>query len=51
MVKELGVAYYGNLFPDRAREDIREMAEHGCNSILIAMSEYDWIEWKKNIFE
>ena len=51
MVKELGVAYYGNLFPDRARSDIEEMIDHGCNSILIAMSEYDWIEWKKNVFE
>lgn len=51
MVKELGVAYYGNLFPDRARDDLKEMADHGCNSVLIAMSEYDWIEWKNNIFE
>jgi len=51
LVKELGVAYYGNLFPDRAKDDLKEMAEHGCNSVLIAMSEYDWIVWKKNIFE
>ncbi|MHA1270597.1 MAG: hypothetical protein ACTSPY_12465 [Candidatus Helarchaeota archaeon] len=51
MVKELGVAYYGNVFPDHAREDIQEMADHGCNSILIAMSEYDWEVWRKNIFE
>jgi len=51
LVKELGVAYYGNLFPDRARDDIKEMAEHGCNSILIAMSEYEWKMWKKNIYE
>ena len=27
MVKELGVAYYGNLFPDRARSDIEEMID------------------------
>ncbi len=51
MVKELGVAYYGNVFPDRAREDIEEMADHGCNSILLALSEYDWIVWKKNVLE
>ncbi|MBD3196459.1 MAG: hypothetical protein GF317_15475 [Candidatus Lokiarchaeota archaeon] len=47
---ELGVAYYGNIFPDNAREDLREMSEHGCNSVLIAMSEYDWRIWRKNIF-
>lgn len=51
MVKELGVAYYGNLFPDRARDDLKEMAGHGCNSVLIAMSEYDWFVWKKNVYE
>ncbi len=51
MVKELGVAYYGNLFPDRAREDLKEMSDHGCNSVLIALSEYDWIIWKKNIYK
>ncbi len=51
MVKELGVAYYGNLFLDHAINDLKEMTEHGCNSILIAMSEYDWEVWRKNIFE
>ena len=48
---ELGIAYYGNVFPDRARADLIEMAAHGCNSILIVMSEYDWKIWRKNIFE
>jgi len=51
IVKELGVAYFGNLFPDRAKEDMKEMIDHGCNSILIAMSEYDWIQWRTNIFK
>lgn len=48
---ELGVAYYGNIFPDRAKDDLLEMEEHGCNSILIAMSEYDWEVWKNNIYK
>jgi len=37
MVKELGVAYYGNLFPDRVKEDLEEIIEHGCNSVLFAI--------------
>ncbi|MHA1311756.1 MAG: hypothetical protein ACTSQO_12660 [Candidatus Helarchaeota archaeon] len=51
MVKELGVAYYGNVFPDHARIDLEEMARHGCNSVLVAMSEYDWEVWRKNIMK
>jgi len=51
MVKELGVAYYGNLFPDRVKEDLHEIIDHGCNSILFAISEYNFKEWKKNEYK
>jgi hypothetical protein len=42
MVKEVGVAYHGNVYLDHARADFKEMQEHGCNSVLLAMSEYDY---------
>jgi len=51
MVKELGVAYYGNLFPDRAREDLKEILDHGCNSIVFAISEYNFKIWKDNLYK
>ena len=51
-VKELGVAYYGNIYPDHARIiDFKEMNEHGCNAVLFAMSEYDYVNWRDNFFE
>lgn len=51
MVKELGVAYYGNLFPDRAREDLKEIRDHGCNSIVFAISEYNFEIWRDNVYK
>ena len=51
MVKELGVAYYGNVFLDHARQDFKEMQEHGCNAVLLAMSEYDYVNWRDHYFE
>ena len=35
--------------PDRAAEDYAEMADHGCNAVLLAVSEFDWWFWRKNI--
>ena len=50
-IKELGVSYYGNIYPDHARRDFKEMQEHGCNAVLLAMSEYDYTNWRDQIFE
>lgn len=49
MVKELGVAYYGFHFPDRAEEDLLEIMEHNCNAVLLAVSEYDYQVWYSNV--
>ncbi len=51
MVKELGVAYHGNVYLDHARADFREMQEHGCNSVILAMSEYDYDQWRGQYFK
>jgi hypothetical protein len=48
MIKERGVSYYGVAYPDRAALDFREMVEHGCNAVLLAVSEFDWWFWRKN---
>jgi hypothetical protein len=51
MVKELGVAYHGNVYLDHARSDFKEMQDHGCNSVLLAMSEYDFEQWRSHYFK
>ena len=49
MIPERGVSYYGVTYPDRAVEDYSEMADHGCNAVLMAVSEFDWWFWRKNV--
>lgn len=51
MVKELGVAYYGNVYLDHAQQDFKEIQEHGCNAVLIAMSEFDFHNWRNHIYD
>ena len=51
MVRELGVAYHGNVYLDHARADFGDMQAHGCNSVLLAMSEYDFAEWRGQYYK
>lgn len=48
---ELGVAYHGNVYLDHARSDFKEMQDHGCNSVLLVMSEYDYEQWRGKYFK
>lgn len=49
MIPERGVSYYGVMYPDRAERDLDEMADHGCNAVLLAVSEFNWWFWRRNI--
>jgi len=49
MIPERGVSYYGVAYPDRAFGDFDEMLEHGCNAVLLAVSEFDWWFWRRNV--
>lgn len=51
MIAERGVSYYGVAYPDRAVEDFDEMLEHGCNAVLLAISEFDWWFWRRNVID
>lgn len=48
MINERGVSYYGVAYPDRAILDFKEMVDHGCNAVLLAVSEFDWWFWHDN---
>ena len=48
MINERGVSYYGVAYPDRAILDFNEMVDHGCNAVLLAVSEFDWWFWHGN---
>ncbi len=49
MIPERGVSYYGVMYPDRAGLDLDEMRGHGCNAVLLAVSEFDWWFWRRNV--
>jgi len=49
MTHEFGVAYYGVMYPDKARQDYKEMIEHGVNAALFGISEFDAWFWDKAI--
>ena len=37
------------MYPDRAVRDFDEMLDHGCNAVLLAVSEFDWWFWRRNV--
>jgi len=49
VIPERGVSYYGVMYPDRAERDFDEMVDHGCNAVLLAVSEFDWWFWRRNV--
>ena len=48
-VKETGVSYYGLSYPEHAEKDFREMINHNCNAVILALSEFDIDFWFPNI--
>lgn len=50
-VKETGVSYYGLSYPEHAERDFKEMIEHNCNAVILALSEFDIDFWFPNIKE
>lgn len=50
-VKETGVSYYGLSYPEHAEKDFKEMIQHNCNSVILALSEFDIDFWFPNIIK
>ena len=50
-VKETGVSYYGLSYPEHAERDFKEMINHNCNAVILALSEFDIDFWFPNIKE
>ena len=42
---EKGVSYYGNLFSDCLEKHLDELKQMGFNAILLAVSEYEALQW------
>lgn len=50
-VKETGVSYYGLSHAGHAERDFKEMIEHHCTAVVLALSEFDIDFWFPRICE
>ncbi len=50
-IRHTAVSYYGISYIEHARADFEEMKEHGCDTVILALSEYDIDFWFPNVNE
>ena len=43
------MSYYGISYPEHAEKDFKEMVQHNCNAVILALSEFDIDFWFPNI--
>ncbi len=48
-IKHTAVSYYGLGYVEHAIEDFKEMKEHGCDTVILAITEFDMDFWFPNI--
>lgn len=48
-IKHTAVSYYGFNYVEHAIEDFNEMKEHGCDTVILAITEFDMDFWFPNI--
>ena len=48
-IKHTAVSYYGLNYVEHAERDFREMLEHGCDTVILAITEFDLDFWFPNL--
>ena len=48
-IKHTAVSYYGLNYVEHAVADFKEMIEHGCDTVILAITEFDMDFWFPNI--
>ena len=48
-IKHTAVSYYGFNYVEHAEKDFIEMKEHGCDTVILAITEFDMDFWFPNI--
>ena len=49
MITQTAVSYYGLNYVEHASADFTEMKEHGCTTVILAVTEFDFDFWRPNI--
>ena len=48
-ITQTAISYYGLNYVEHAAEDFREMLDHGCTTVILAVTEFDFDFWRPNI--
>ena len=48
-VTQTAVSYYGLNYVEHAEKDFQEMLDHGCTTVILAVTEFDFDFWRPNI--
>ncbi|MFA9478760.1 hypothetical protein ACERK3_10675 [Phycisphaerales bacterium AB-hyl4] len=48
-VTQTSISYYGLNYVEHAEQDFTEMLEHGCTTVILAVTEFDFDFWRPNI--
>lgn len=48
-IKQTSISYYGLNYVEHAEQDFKEMKEHGCTTVILAVTEFDFNFWHPNI--
>ena len=48
-IKHTAISYYGLNYVENAERDFQEMLEHGCDTVILAITEFDMDFWFPNI--
>ena len=48
-IKHTAISYYGFNYVEHAEKDFQEMVEHGCDTVILAITEFDMDFWFPSI--
>lgn len=48
-ITQTAVSYYGATYVEHATRDFEEMAAHGCSTVILAVTEFDFDFWRPNL--
>ena len=49
MIRHTAVSYYGLSYAEHAEQDFKEMIGHGCDTVILAITEFDIDFWLPNL--
>ena len=48
-ITQTAISYYGMNYVEHAAADFQEMKDHGCTTVILAVTEFDFDFWRPNI--